>query len=288
LSQQRPERTGDPAGAPHVRVDHRAPDGVRLSDLLSLERVDDDRFTAGTVFPFPWPLYGGQVAAQALVAAAATLAADRVPHSLHAYFLEQGTTTLPVDFTVERDRDGRSFSARRVVARQGGRPLLTLSASFTVDEFDPQDDLQVAQMPPVQAPTLAHAPEWLVEFERSVPRQAHPLPGMPTRFWARCTADLGDESVLPAAVLTYLSDLGTGHEALPGSASRVMASMDHAMWFHRPAQVGEWVLVDFATSTVGRGRGHYAGTMWLPDGTLVASLAQETLYRRRRRPRTPG
>lgn len=260
--------------------------GLRLADLLALTRTGRDELTSEVVYGSPWPVYGGQVAAQALIAAGATVPAGRSPHSTHMSFLELGSSAAPVDFEVSRDRDGGSFSARRVAARQGGRLLLTMSVSFAAPETEPQDELQVVRMPATPAPADVHAPPRLVEFERSVPPQGHALEGMPTRFWARCTATLPDDPVMSTAVLLYLSDLGTGHDALPGSTRRLQPSMDHALWVHRPVRVSDWLLVDFATSTVGSGRGHYVGTIWRPDGTLVASLAQETLYRRPRAARS--
>ncbi|MCW2620757.1 MAG: tesB [Frankiales bacterium] len=272
-----------PGGAPHVPLAQLPPADVRLHDLLTVEQTGPDRFTAPAVYDSDIPSYGGQIAAQALLAAGRTVAAGRLPHSVHVTFLDIGSTRVPVDFSVERDRDGGSISARRVWAEQDGRRLLTLSASFAVAQAEPQDDLQVARMPEVPPPSDIHAPPRLVEFERSIPPLGHPLDGMPTRFWARCTAtDLSDDPLVDAAVITYLSDFGTGHDALPGSSSRLQPSLDHALWLHRPGRAGDWMLVDFQTSTVGHGRGFYTGTLWHADGALLASLAQETLYRRPR------
>jgi acyl-CoA thioesterase-2 len=225
-----------------------------LTALLAVEETGPDRFLAGCTFDEgPHMLYGGQVAAQALAAAGRTVPPDRVPHSLHCAFLRGGTAAEPTEFAVERDRDGRSFSARRVVARQRGRVLFTLSASFHRPEAGRELDVEPAQ--------LASA-EW------------------PTRFWARCTDDLADDPLLHACVLTYLSDLSSGLLALhDGSRFATGPSLDHSLWFHRPARLDEWVLVDVVPRVVAGGRGWYSGTVHAADGTLVASLAQEALFR---------
>jgi acyl-CoA thioesterase-2 len=253
-----------------------------LLDVLRLEDLGDDRFRATVTYDNGWRLYGGQVMAQALLAAGHTVSADRHPHSLHAYFLRMGTPALPVELTVEQDRDGRSFSARRVTARQKGEVLLTMSASFTVADERSTEDEQVLVLPDVEAPGSVGRPMVLAEFEQSVPSQTHPLYSYPTRHWLRCTADLPEDPLLDAAVITYLSDLCTGHDALATSDDRSQATLDHAVWFHRAARPVDWLLIDLATRGVKGGRGLYTGEIWAADGTLVASLAQESLYRENR------
>ena len=265
--------------------DEIAPPGVSLQELLDLERLDRDLFRATVVFEERYPLFGGQVAAQALVAAGRTVDADRTPDSLHGYFLRPGDSSRPVVFAVDRDRDGRSFSARRVVALQDGEVILNLSTSFAVPDPD-ADDVAVLPAPavePVGPQTPEQVPPRLVDVAMHVPDQPYGQVAWPTRTWFRCTADLPADPLTDAAVLTYVSDLFTGAGGLPESSRRLQSSVDHAMWFHRSSPVGEWVLMDLHPRAVSLGRAFYTGELWRPDGTLAASLAQETLYRRRRR-----
>ncbi len=263
--------------------DELPPPGVRLVDVLTLEQLDRDLFRSVAVFAERYPLFGGQVAAQALLAAGRTVPPARAPHSLHGYFLRPGDSSEPVVFTVDRDRDGGSFSARRVVARQGGEVILNLAASFAVDDPSAVDETPQS-MPAVEPPRDAQVPPRLIGFEQSVPPQRHALHAYPTQVWMRCAEPLptGDP-LLDAAVLTYLSDLYTGNSRLASSADKQQQTLDHAVWFHRPSCPGDWVLMDLTARSVGHGRGLYSGRLWAPDGTLLASLAQETLYRARRR-----
>ncbi|MHA6627255.1 acyl-CoA thioesterase [Pseudonocardia sichuanensis] len=266
-----------------------APADASLVALLDLEPLERDLFRAGTVFDDPFPLYSGQVAAQALLAAGRTVPAGRVPHSMHGYFLRSGDARRPTLFRVERDRDGRSFSARRVVAVQAAEVVFSLSASF----HDPEEglDQQVEPAPDVPAPEELPPLEMprLFSFEALLPPQPHPR-SWPTRFWARCTeplppAENGGE-LLHAAVLTYLSDIMTGLSPLAGGGFRPTTSLDHAVWFHRTARLDDWVLVDLAGHTTGGGRGWYTGSLTSRDGVLRASIAQESLFRRQRPPGT--
>lgn len=246
-----------------------------LLDVLALERLDRDLFRATEVFEEQWPLFGGQVAAQALLAAGATVAEGRAPHSLHGYFLRPGDSRAPVVFGVERDRDGRSFSARRVVARQDGQVILNLSASFH-DAVAGAPDETSLPAPEVGRCEPLSVPPRLIGFEQRLTRQTGPWP---TQVWLRCTEDLPEDPVVHAAVLAYLSDIYTGHGTLASSADRHQPTLDHAMWFHRPARADAWVLMDLQSRAVSAGRGLYTGALWTADGQLVASLAQETLYR---------
>ena len=268
-------------------ADELPPAGVRLLDVLALERLDRDLFRSTAVFEEAWSLFGGQVAAQALLAAGRTVDPARLPHSLHGYFLRPGDSRRPVVFAAERDRDGGSFSARRVVALQEGEVILNLSASFALPA-DGAEDETTATAPavdPVPHGARTQVPPRLIGFEQWIPEQPHPLHSHPTRAWFRCTEQLPGDPVLDAAVLTYLSDIFTGHGSLASSAGKAMSTIDHAVWLHRPPRVGDWVLMALHSRSVSRGRGYYTGELWSPDGTLVASLAQETLYRARR-PRT--
>ncbi|EFC84757.1 acyl-CoA thioesterase II [Parafrankia sp. EUN1f] len=254
------------------------PAGSTLLGLLDLEEIDRDLFRVQQVFDDRYALYGGQVAAQALLAAGRTVAEGRVPHSLHGYYLRLGDASRPTVFRVDRDRDGRSFSARRVVAVQGGKVIFNMSASFQTPE--PGVDLTSDPMPPLAAP------EGLDEFVLARPisfeARAEPLAAgvdFPIRLWARCTDPLPDDPLVHAVVLTYLSDGVAGLAPYHTAQARSGSSLDHAVWFHRHIRLDEWVLMDHVPRTVAGGRGWYTGTIHARDGRLGASLVQEALFR---------
>lgn len=256
-----------------------------LADILDLEELDRDLYRASFVFPDRWALYGGQVAAQALRAAGGSVEPDRLPHSLHGYFLRPGDATRPTVFQVFRDRDGRSFSARRVVALQQGQVIFNMSASFQVPEegFDDQE----AVRPDVPAPedTPSYEIPRLFSFEGRRPPQPYGDDLVrTTRFWARCTMPMPEDPLLHACVLTYLSDISSGLARFENADYRGSSSLDHALWFHRPVRLSDWVLTDLVPHTAAGGRGWYTGEVFRRDGVLVASLAQETLFRRRHKP----
>jgi acyl-CoA thioesterase-2 len=255
------------------------PSGTLL-ELLTLEELDRDLYRATTVFEEPHSIYGGQVAAQALVAAGRTVPSERAPHSLHGYFLRGGDPRQHTIFKVDRDRDGRSFSARRVVAVQNGEVILNMSVSFQVWE----DGLHrhVDHMPDLEPPEqLEHgAIPRLASFEGAIPTQPQDGMEVPSRFWARCTQSLPDDPLMHAAVLTYVSDTSSGLATLHRDGWWTSSSLDHAMWFHRHVRLDEWVLVELAPHTVGGGRGMYTGSVYSRKGVLAASLAQEALFRR--------
>ncbi|HVV08064.1 acyl-CoA thioesterase [Amycolatopsis sp.] len=247
--------------------------------LLELERVEQDLYRAAPSADEPYPLYGGQIAAQALKAAGLTVAEERAPHSLHGYFLRGGATAKPTIYRVDRDRDGRSYSARRVVAIQDGKPIFTLSASFVAPEPGADREFGGAPaVPPADELGEALLPR-LLSIEARLPPQEHEDAEWPTRFWARCTAALPESPLVHACVLTYLSDISSGLFPLHGNDGVTGASLDHALWFHRPVRLDEWVLTDLVPQTVAGGRGWYTGTVRRADGTLAASLTQEALFR---------
>jgi acyl-CoA thioesterase-2 len=250
-----------------------------LLELLELEVVERDLFRANAVFDDTHPLYGGQVAAQALLAAGATVPEGRLPHSLHGYYLRGGDSSHPTVFRVDRDRDGRSFSARRVVAIQRGEVIFNMSTSFQVVEDGA--DRQVEPMPDAGDP--AALPSFmlprLTSMEGRLPAQPYDGKQWPTRFWARCTVPLPDDPLLHAALLTYLSDISTGLSPLHDETHHSGSTLDHAVWFHRPLRMDDWVLLDLVPHSVAGGRGWYTGTAHSRDGVLGSSLAQETLYR---------
>jgi acyl-CoA thioesterase-2 len=253
-----------------------------LLDLLTLEELDRDLYRSTVLFSEEHALYGGQVAAQALMAAGRTVAPDLLPHSLHGYFLRSGDPARHTIFRVDRDRDGRSFSARRVVAVQGGEVIFSMSASFHVP--DEGDDHQVHPAPQVAGPDGLPGVELhrMFSMETRKPPQPYPDAPLPTRFWARTTIPLPDSPLVHAAVLTYLSDVSTGLIVLPDAEAALGPSLDHAVWFHRDVRMDDWVLVDLVPHTVAHHRGWYTGSILTRDGVLAGSLAQEALFRRSR------
>jgi acyl-CoA thioesterase-2 len=254
--------------------------GHTVLDVLDLEEIDLDLYRSRLVFADRLPLYGGQVAAQALLAAGRTVPEDRLPHSLHGYFLRSGDAARPTVFRVERDRDGRSFSARRVVALQGGEVVFSMSTSFAVAGEGP--DLRADPAPEVEPPDRLRGYDVprLFSMEGRKPAQPFEVPSYwPTRFWARSRVPLPDSLLTHACVLTYLSDIGTGLAAFPQDEASSGPSLDHAVWFHRPVRLDDWVLMDLIPRTVSQGRGWYTGSVMTADGTLAASFTQEALFR---------
>lgn len=247
-------------------------------DLLDLEEIDLDLFRVRRVFHDRYALYGGQVAAQALLAAGHTVPQGRLPHSLHGYYLRLGDASRPTIFRVDRDRDGRSFSARRVVAVQGGKVIFNMSVSF--QDPEPGVDLTAEPMPPIDPPEAL--PEFVlrrpVSFEARAERQADGV-DFPIRLWARCTVPLPDDPLMHAVALTYLSDSVAGLAPYHTPAARSGSSLDHAVWFHRHIRMDDWVLMDHVPRTIAGGRGWYTGTLHSRDGRLGASLVQEALFR---------
>jgi acyl-CoA thioesterase-2 len=257
-------------------------DVADLLRLLELEELDRDLFRAQnprqTFLPH---LYGGQVAAQAARAASLTVPEGRYLHSLHGYFLRPGLSDRPTILRVDRDRDGGSFSARHVNALQNGEVILSLLVSFHVDkegrEF--QDVEPPSALPPEEIPEPAHAGHNTMFDLR--PIHEHPgtarFPGISHRFWARTRGPLPDDRLIHECVLTYLSDMGTGFIKVPTDEPMGGPSLDHAVWFHRPVRMDEWVLVDLDPVVASGKRAYYTGEVFSPDGKLVASLAQEHL-----------
>ncbi|MDO7869498.1 acyl-CoA thioesterase II [Nocardioides jiangxiensis] len=283
---------------------------AELVDLLDLETIDVNLFRGRQPITFFQRVFGGQVAGQAMIAAERTAPAGMTMHSLHSYFLRPGDPNVPIIYDVERIRDGSSFATRRVEARQHGRPIYYLTASFQVQEegLDHQD-----VMPPVPAPEdcpasldllRKRAPESYVEVlaqEWSVldmraagdSRAGGALEGDPDhparqRFWVRVQGELPDDPMIHKAALTYLSDvtlLGTAlvvHGTSFAEPDMQAASLDHTVWFHRPFRADEWLLYDQVSPSASQGRGLAIGRLFTADGRLVASTAQEGLIRLRR------
>lgn len=251
-----------------------------LLGVLDLETIEQDLYRANLVFSEEHPLYGGQVAAQALRAAGLTVDPERRVHSLHGYFLRKGDSQIPTVYQVFRDRDGRSFSARRVIAIQRGEVIFNMSASFHAREDGSAS--QTETMPEAEPPVDLPGSDLyrLYSMEGRMPTQPFgDRTPWPTRFWARATVALPDDPLIHASVLTYLSDISTGVLPAGDASARPSSSLDHAIWFHREVNMNEWVLLDYQPRVSGHGRGWYTGSIFTPDGTLVASIAQETLFR---------
>ena len=248
-------------------------------DLLDLEYVEQDLYRSRAVYEAPWGMFGGQAAAQALYAAGLTVEKDRLPHSLHGYFLRRGDTSKPTLFRVDRDRDGRSFAARRVVAVQDGRVIFNMSASFAAPagpgrvmpdhEAEPVEDLPS----PDELPVWTHPKHPSFEF-RPVDAERR----LPTRFWIRCLAGLPADPLLHAAVLAYTSDISSALIPFETEQTVTGPSLDHAVWFHRPARMDGWTWQELTPQTVSGGRGWYTATVYTADGTRIASVAQEQIF----------
>jgi acyl-CoA thioesterase-2 len=250
-----------------------------LLDLLDLEQIEEDTFRANYVFDEDWPLYGGQVAAQALLAAGLTVDRRRHPHSLHGYFLRRGDASRPTMFKVDRDRDGGSFSARRVVAIQRGEVIFSTSASFAA----PAEGMerQAPELPEVTVPE--ESLDWVVPRMFSLEVAIPPEDGItawPARFWSRFTTEIGDDVLLNAAALTYLSDVSADLHSFATDGFIPAASLDHAVWFHYPARMEDWTFTEYTARAIAGNRGMYTGSLFDRSGRMVASIAQEALYRR--------
>lgn len=274
--------------------EHQVHDVQELLDRLTLERIDRDILRSPHPGDGDGRLFGGQVAAQALRAAWATIETDHVVNSLHTYFLRPGRFGVPVTFLVDRIRDGASFSTRRVVALQDGEAILNLDASFHTDE--PGEAISIAGpvgAVPGPAALVEDGPD-PAEHRRPFDRREvdPPAPGSTRTFWVRARGTLPDDPVVHACVITYLSDSGpvSASRRAIGGAGRwgwggldlMTASLDHTMWFHRPVRADEWLLYDLEAVAVRRSRGLTRGGLWTADGELAVSLAQEALLRHRR------
>jgi acyl-CoA thioesterase-2 len=280
-----------------------------LVKLLSLERIEENLFR-GQSEDLGWGrLYGGHVLGQALSAATQTVPSDRYVHSLHAYFLKTGEVTRPVVYDVDRIRDGKSFTTRRVVAIQGGHAIFNLQVSFHKDEpgFSHQDPMPENVPAPEtlmsdQERTMKYidrVPELLREravaerpFDMKIigPNPSDPLnpePMPPTKMmWLKARGQLPDTQGLHRWLLAYASDYGFVTTALhPHGVSWLtpgmqIASIDHVMWFHAPFRMDEWLLHVIESQAAGGSRGIVRGRVFTRDGRLVASTAQEGLMRR--------
>ena len=275
-----------------------------LIELLDLEELEVNIFRGRSPQENRQRVFGGQVAGQALVAAGRTVDRGSV-HSLHAYFLRPGDPSTPILFQVDRIRDGRTFTTRRVVAIQHGKAIFHLSASFQPEEEGPEHGINKPEAPdPDTLPSLA---EWIAPrldtmpeplrqwFARDRPIEVRPVEPMdpfhpvarPPRqnVWIRANGRLPDSLLLHQCVVAYASDLSLldtvtlPHAIAWNDPHYMMASLDHAMWFHRPFRADEWLLYTQESPVAHGARGFVTGRLFTRDGTLVISVAQEGLIR---------
>ena len=259
--------------------------------MLALEPHGPDVWVGGGP-RYPWGgLYGGQIVAQALRAAANTVEPQFRVHSLHAYFIRRGDHTEPVRYEVDRVRNGRSFVTRTVTARQAVGAILSMSVSFQVDEEAPE--VQAAWIPEdVPPPGSLPQDSWTTMFDRATVPVVD-LPGR-ARGWLRVNAELGDDPILNACGLAYASDDYPTDAVValrpdrpePGTAPDehpfVAFSLDHAIWFHRPLQADQWHLTAMICHGIISSRGLTVGHVFTEEGVHVATVSQEVLLRRRR------
>jgi len=276
-----------------------------LLSILDLEPLEENLFRGRSPQEGWQRVYGGQVLGQALVAAVRTVPPERIAHSLHAYFLLGGDPARPIVYNVDRVRDGRSFTTRRVTAIQHGRPMFVMSVSFHIAEpgldhqnlmpkVPPPEDLPSEQQ--LKAKLLAHLPENMRSYwERERPIEMRPVDvsryfarqkGAPEQMvWMRASGRLPDTFPLHQCVLAYASDftlLDTAliaHGKLMFDRDMQLASLDHALWFHRPFRADEWLLYAQDSPSSHGARGFCRGNVFTRDGTLIASVCQEGLMR---------
>ncbi len=278
----------------------------KLISTLDLEKLEENLFR-GTSPQVGWQrVFGGQVIAQALMAAQRTVSDDRFVHSLHAYFMRPGDPKVPIIYQVDRIRDGASFATRRIVAIQHGHAIFSMSASFQIDEggFDHQASIPRVPQPEdlmsedqMRDAFLAKAPPAIRKYwENKRPIEIRPvsLTHYISReklephqdIWVRAVGDVPADRHYQAAVLAYLSDMTLLDTSLYAHGTTIFdpavqaASLDHAMWFHRPCKLDDWLLYTQDSPSASGARGLTRGSLFTRDGVLVASMAQEGLIRK--------
>jgi acyl-CoA thioesterase-2 len=275
-----------------------------LVDLLDLEQIEVDIFRGKQPQESLQRVFGGQVAGQAMVAAGRTVPLDRPVHSLHAYFLRPGDPSVPIVFEVDRIRDGRSFTTRRVVAIQHGRPIFNLSASFQLVETGLEHQRAMPDVPaPETLPTLHQRMEqsgvdenvWFdrprpidIRYVTDPPRILRDQPGPKearSQVWMRADGTLPDDPLLHVCLATFASDMTLLDSALLthglafGKDPVMLASLDHAMWFHQPFRADEWFLYSQDSPRTRGNRGLAHGEIYTHDGQLAVTVMQEGLMR---------
>jgi acyl-CoA thioesterase-2 len=275
----------------------------RLVKLLDLERIEENIFRGVSPRSSSVRVFGGQVAGQALVAAGRTVPQERRVHSLHAYFIRPGDPTVPIVYEVDRIRDGRSFTTRRAVAIQHGKAIFALSASFQVEEpgldhAEPMPEVPDPETLPTRLESLGDLAEKLGRMATAprpidiryvseppwVTRERGPSDAR-SRVWMRADGRLPDQALLHVCVLTYASDMTlldsvlARHGVYWGFDKVLGASLDHALWFHRPFRADEWFLYDCTSPSASNARGLATGRFYSRDGQLLATVVQEGLLR---------
>jgi len=273
-----------------------------LVELLDLEQLELNLFRGVSPPHSPTRVFGGQVAGQALVAAGRTVPDDREVHSLHAYFIRPGDPDVPILYDVDRLRDGRSFTTRRVVAIQHGKAIFNLSASFHVPEQGLEHQLPFPDnvpdpesMPTFKERMAPYADKMGDWYQRPRPIDQRYVADPPRvrkerrppnqQVWMRADGDLPDDPLLHACIVAYASDMSLldsiylPHAMSWDSPGVQGASLDHAMWFHRPFRADEWVLYDQSSPSASDARGLAEGKIFQRDGRLVVSVVQEGLIR---------
>ncbi|MEO5723445.1 MAG: acyl-CoA thioesterase II [Ilumatobacteraceae bacterium] len=274
-----------------------------LVTLLDLEQIEVNLFRGRSPDENRQRVFGGQVAGQALVASSRTVDdPNRHVHSLHAYFLRPGDPNVPIVYEVDRLRDGRSFTTRRVIAIQHGKVIFNLQASYHVREAGPDHQIEM----PTGLPDPQTLPDFKTRmepfkdrmggwYEQPRPIDLRFIEGDPfsrngkssttQRVWLRADGTLPDDPTLHACIVTYASDMTLlDTTVLPfglswDSPNMQMASLDHAMWFHRPFRADDWLLYDQTSFSTGAGRGLAGGAIYSSDGTLAVTVVQEGLVR---------
>jgi acyl-CoA thioesterase-2 len=277
----------------------------RLLDLLDLEQVEVNIFRGRSPDESLQRVFGGQVAGQALVAAGRTVPDDRLVHSLHAYFIRPGDPTVPIIYTVDRVRDGRSFSTRRVTAIQHGKPIFALSASFHRPEPGLEHAIAMPDVPPpdqlrsnaerfveaIGGPLPANVRDSPIDMRSvgpmsiEVARDPSLRPPAANLIWLRVNGELPDDPLLHVCLMTYISDITLldtvllEHGVNWYDQDTSGASLDHAMWFHRPFRADQWLLYAQDSPIASGARGLARGEVFTAEGNLVVSVVQEGLIR---------
>ena len=288
---------------------HQTPEQAvdELITLLELQQLGEDHFFGPQKPGGVGRIFGGQIIAQALVAATRTVAADRAVHSLHAYFIRPGKEDSPAEYWVERDFDGRSYSNRRVVAKQGDTVILNVTASFQrpengLNHQDPMPDVPQPEDLPTEEELRAEMIDQIPEAMRDHVNRPRPVEWRPAskrawmsfepsiarqQAWFRLAKPIGDDPLLHRAILAYITDMQLlGTCAMPHGLNwmrgeLVSASLDHTVWLHDEFRVDDWMLFDSTSPWSGGGRGLNFGSIYARDGRLVASVSQEGVIRRR-------
>lgn len=278
---------------------------TELLELLDLEPIEVNLFRGQSQSEGWQRVFGGQVIAQALVAATRTVGADRLSHSLHCYFLRPGDPKAPILYEVDRIRDGKSFTTRRVVAIQHGEAIFSMSASFQVIEEGLSHQVPMPDVPMPES--LASDTELRLAYKEELPprmlawlarerplelRPVHPRFPLSTEktapiqnVWMKTTGAAPDDDALHRAILAYASDMsllstsGRPHGLTFSEDNVQSASLDHALWFHRPFRTDEWLLYAQDSPSASGARGFNRGLIFSRDGILVASVVQEGLMR---------